>query len=140
MNRLKKLSIALLSIFILSCNVQSAIHIAGVDSKTSTTEVKVVDGKALESTPLNIAKANLKKSLVGDFIVAKVKYTSRVVDISKNLVDADEDLENPQHSDDNNDGFELWDMERGLEGDCFIEYLTFDDTCAYNFPSGLIKG
>lgn len=95
--------------------------------KITLKDGKVVEGKVLDSTPLTIAKANLKKSLVSDFIVAKVKYTSRVVDISKNLVDADEDLENPQHSNDENDGFELWDMDRGLEGDCFIEYLTFED-------------
>lgn len=91
--------------------------------KITLKDGKVVEGKALESTPLTVAKANLKKSILGDFIVARVKYTNKVVDFSKGLVDADEDEDpNKVESD-----FELWDLDRGLEGDCLIEYLTFDD-------------
>lgn len=92
--------------------------------KITLKDGKIVEGVALESTPYSVAKSNIKKSLLPDFLVAKVKYTSKVVDLSKGLVDADADLENP-----NNEtfDFELWDMDRGLEGDCLIEYLTFDD-------------
>lgn len=35
---------------------------------------KQVEGTAFETTPLQIAKANLKKSLVPDFLVAKVIF------------------------------------------------------------------
>ena len=92
--------------------------------KITLKDGKVVEGKALESTPLTIAKANLPKSILGNFIVAKVKYTNKVVDFSKGLVDADADLDDPNKVDSD---FELWDLDRGLEGDCLIEYLTFDD-------------
>lgn len=34
---------------------------------------KQVEGTAFETTPLQIAKANLKKSLIGELIVAKVR-------------------------------------------------------------------
>ncbi len=34
---------------------------------------KCVEGVSFETTPLDIAKKNLKKSLIGDLIVAKVK-------------------------------------------------------------------
>lgn len=36
---------------------------------------KQVEGTSFETTPLQIAKANLKKSLVPDFLVAKVNFT-----------------------------------------------------------------
>lgn len=93
--------------------------------KITLKDGKVVDGSALETTPLTIAKeAKIKQSLVADFLVAKVKYTNRVVDISNGAVDADADLENPNME---STDYELWDLDRGLEGDCSIEFLTFED-------------
>ena len=91
--------------------------------KITLKDGKVIDGMALESTPYSIAKANLKQSVLKESIVAKVKYTNKVVDFSKGLVDADaeEDDMNAEVFD-----FELWDLDRGLEGDCSIEYLTFE--------------
>jgi threonyl-tRNA synthetase len=35
---------------------------------------KVVDGISFETTPIEVAKGNLKKSIVPDFLVAKVNY------------------------------------------------------------------
>lgn len=92
--------------------------------KITLKDGKVVDGIALESTPYSIAKSNLKKSLLGDFLVAKVKYSNKVVDFSSGVVDVDADPENPNVEEHD---FELWDMDRGLEGDCLIEYLTFEE-------------
>lgn len=92
--------------------------------KITLKDGKVVEGIALESTPISIAKANIKKSLIPDFIVAKVKYSNKVVDLSKGLVDADaeEDDLNQESFD-----YELWDLDRGLEGDCSIDYVTFEE-------------
>lgn len=111
--------------------------------KITLIDGKVVEGKAMESTPYSIAKSNLKRSLLGDFLVAKVRYSNKVVDFNKGLFDTDIDSEHDNKIIENNVSnnkdiliksvseenlkFELWDMERPLEGDCFIEYVTFED-------------
>lgn len=87
--------------------------------KVTLKDGKQVEGIALETTPFTIASNHVKRSLVKDIIVAKVLYSNKVVDFSKGLVDADEDLENPNKE---TFDFELWDMDRGLEGDCTIDF------------------
>jgi len=83
---------------------------------------KQVEGESFETTPLDIAKKYLKKSLVPDFIAAKVKYSRKVVDLSANIVSTEAEEEGSTSV-----NFELWDLTRPLIGDCQIEYATFED-------------
>ena len=79
-------------------------------------------GVAFKTTPGEIAKA-ISRSLLEKTIVAKVKYTRRLV--VEDVVCADED-----HPDENkveSAGFELYDLNRPLEGDCELQLLSFDD-------------
>jgi threonyl-tRNA synthetase len=85
---------------------------------------KQVEGQSFETSPLDIAKKYLKKSMVGDLLAAKVKYSRKVVDTNEGIIGA-EDEEEHQHEVSGN--FEMWDMTRPLEGDCTLEFCTFEE-------------
>jgi threonyl-tRNA synthetase len=85
---------------------------------------KQVEGVSFDTTPLDIAKKYLKKSLVGDLLAAKLKYTKKIVDTNAGIIGADEDEE---HKHEVSSNFELWDLTRPLEGDCNLEFVTFED-------------
>jgi threonyl-tRNA synthetase len=83
---------------------------------------KKVDGTSFQTTPLEIAKKCLKRSMIDDLLAAKVRYTKKIVDLSAGLTSAEDEETSPE-----DEKFTMWDLERPLEGDCEIEYVTFDD-------------
>lgn len=80
------------------------------------------NGIAFKTTPLDIAK-EISRSLANDSIVAKVRFTRRLN--TENLVCADED--HPEEHKSETSGFELYDLNRPLEGDCELQLLPFDN-------------
>lgn len=87
--------------------------------KITLKDGKQVDGTSFETTPLEISKKFLGQALQKQIVVAKVKYSKKVVDLNEGLV-------MPEFENDNKEkGFELWDLERPLEGDCDLEFSTF---------------
>ena len=77
-------------------------------------------GTSFKTTPLDVAK-EISRSLAERVIVAKVKYTRKLV--VDNIVCADDD-----HIEESKDtGFELFDLFRPLEGDCEMQLLSYED-------------
>jgi threonyl-tRNA synthetase len=83
---------------------------------------KVVEATSFETSPLDIAKKYLKKSLVPDFLAAKVRYSRKVLSNDDIITGADEEEEVKRE-----DKSEMWDLSRPLEGDCTLEFCTFED-------------
>ena len=83
---------------------------------------KVVEATSFETSPLDIAKKYLKKSLVPDFLAAKVKYSRKVLTSEETIISAEEEEEVKRE-----DKSELWDMTRPFEGDCQLEFCTYED-------------
>lgn len=91
--------------------------------KITLPDGKVVDGKAWETSPLDIAM-DISEGLAKASVIAKIQYTRR---ISEKV-----ELGGKQDGFDDADGNEvvtgeLWDMSRPLEGDCKLQLLKFDD-------------
>ena len=88
---------------------------------------KEIEGISNETTPYDIAKKHLKKSLVSDIIVSKVHYTSRIT--SNQIISTDDEEQKTQNVDDDatKEQWELWDLIRPLEGSCKLEFCTFED-------------
>ena len=82
----------------------------------------VKQGIAFKTTPGEIAK-EISRSLFEKVIVAKVKFTKRYN--FENIVCADED--HPEEEKKEGSEYELYDLNRPLEGDCELNLLTFDD-------------
>ena len=87
---------------------------------------KQIEGVSNETTPFEIGKKHLKQSLMKEVLVAKVVYSRR---INQHKIVSAEDDEQPQEQNKAQDEekFELWDLTRPLEGDCKIEFCTFED-------------
>jgi len=82
----------------------------------------VKDGKAWETTPLDIAKG-ISKGLAESVVAAKLIYKEPVASL-KQCVAADGDEEEAEEGPDQ---VVLWDLTRPLEGSCRLELLKFDD-------------
>ena len=82
---------------------------------------KKVEGTSFETTPIEIAKKSLKRSMIDDLLAAKVRYTRKVVDLSEGIISAEDE------EDVVDEKVNMWDLERPLEGDCEIEFVTFED-------------
>jgi len=82
---------------------------------------KVKDGKAFETTPMDIAQG-ISPKLAEAVIVAKVIYTEPVASLQQ-VVAADADDSDDEPADMSS---VLWDATRPLEGSCRLELLKFD--------------
>lgn len=82
----------------------------------------VKEGVSFQTTPLEIVK-KISNSLAKEAVSSKVKYTSRVATLDAQVVDTDE---HEQQVDDEA-GWQFWDLERPLEGNCMMKILTFAD-------------
>ena len=85
---------------------------------------KEIEGVSNETSPYDVAKKHLKKSIVSDIIVAKVLYSSRIT--SNQIISTDEEEQKTQNVDEK-EQWELWDLIRPLEGSCKLEFCTFED-------------
>ena len=81
-------------------------------------------GISFKTTAFEIAR-EISRSLSDRVLVAKVKYTRRLGRDFEDIVCADE--EHPEEHKEPSGGFELYDLNRPLEGDCEIQLLSFDD-------------
>ena len=89
---------------------------------------KQVEGLSFDTSPLDLAKKFLKKSLVGDLLAAKVRYTRKVVDLNEGLISAEDEEDSNGHCCNSQETkAEMWDLSRPLEGDCHLEFVTFED-------------
>lgn len=86
---------------------------------------KVKDGKAFETTPLDIAKG-ISKGLADSVVAAKLIYREPVASLQQ-CVAADGEDDEPEEVDSGPGKTVLWDMTRPLEGSCRLELLKFDD-------------
>lgn len=84
---------------------------------------KIFEGTSFETTPLMVAEKKLPQKVHKEVLIAKVKYTRKVKDLSEGIIDTD-CLDEEDHKND----FELYDLVRPLEGDCVLEFLTKEDT------------
>jgi len=74
------------------------------------------------TTPFILAKS-ISKNLAEASLVARIKYTKRYESpFGKGPVSAEAEDVVQEESD-----YEVWDMNRPLEGDCLLELITFDD-------------
>ena len=94
-----------------------------------TIKITLPDGKEVEgtsnvTTPYQIGEKHTKKSLLKEFVVAKVIYSSKVSDTKISNIEDEEQEE--KCSDKPKETFELWDMHRPLIGNCKIEFCTFE--------------
>jgi len=80
----------------------------------------IKDGKAFETTPMDIA-VGISKGLADSVVVAKLIYKEKVESL-KQVVAAD--AESDEEEDDEHSV--LWDVTRPLEGSCRMELLKFD--------------
>jgi threonyl-tRNA synthetase len=88
---------------------------------------KVKDGKAFQTTPLDIAQS-ISKGLADTVIVAKLIYREPIASL-KQCVAADND-DSDQEEVATSEASVLWDVTRPLEGSCRMELLKFDDDVA----------
>lgn len=86
---------------------------------------KVFEGTSFETTPQFVAEKKLPQKVQKEVLVAKVKYTRKVKDLSEGMIDTD-NLEEEANTYDTN--FELYDLVRPLEGDCILEFVTKEDS------------
>jgi threonyl-tRNA synthetase len=78
------------------------------------------EGTSFETSPMDIAKA-ISNSLANKVVVSSVKYKSRVATLDTHVSKVEED------DDETEEGWNLWDIARPLEGDCFLKLHSFDD-------------
>ena len=83
---------------------------------------KQIEGMSNETSPYEIGKKHLKQSLMKEVLVAKVCYSKRLV--AHKIVSAEEEEQTKKEE---GEKWELWDLTRPLEGDCKLEFLTFED-------------
>ena len=83
---------------------------------------KQIEGVANETTPGEIGKKHMKKSEFSEVLVAKVIYSKRITE--NKIVSAEEEEEKKEAGEEK---WELWDLFRPLEGDCKLEFATFED-------------
>ena len=92
--------------------------------KITLPDGNIVDGTSNVTTPYNVAEKHTKKSVLKEFLVAKVAYSKKISETQvKNIEDEEQEekcSEKPKES------FELWDMQRPLIGDCKIEFCNFE--------------
>mmetsp|Transcript_54361 Transcript_54361/g.116079 ORF Transcript_54361/g.116079 Transcript_54361/m.116079 type:complete len:897 (-) Transcript_54361:337-3027(-) len=93
--------------------------------KVELPDGKIVDGKAFETTPLEIAQG-ISKGLADSVVVAKVLYKEPVESL-KQCIAADMDDSDDEAQNDSPDQAVLWDLSRPLEGSCRLELLKFDN-------------
>lgn len=86
--------------------------------KITLPDGKVIEGKALETTPLDVAK-QLSNSLAKQVIVAQVKYSNIKATLDQGLSDPMEE----EHKE--GEQFKVIDCWRPLEGDCELRLLKF---------------
>ena len=89
-----------------------------------TLKEKEIDGISNVTTPYIIAQKHLKKSVLKEILVAKVKYLNVVSNIKIASLEDSEQEENCSSKE--KEQFELWDMNNPLIGDCKIEFCNFD--------------
>ena len=86
---------------------------------------EVIEGTSNVTTPHMIADKHTKKSLLKEFIVAKLVYSRKITNTQiKNTEDEEQEQQGVEKP---TEVFELWDMNRPLEGDCKLEFCTFED-------------
>mmetsp|Transcript_13954 Transcript_13954/g.38129 ORF Transcript_13954/g.38129 Transcript_13954/m.38129 type:complete len:883 (-) Transcript_13954:235-2883(-) len=90
--------------------------------KVELPDGKVIDGKAFETTPLQVAQG-ISKALAKEVVVAKLIYREPVASL-KQCVAADIDEDEQAEADDSEETV-LWDLTRPLEGSCRMELLKF---------------
>ena len=73
---------------------------------------------------MDIAKA-ISNTLAEKALVAKVRYTKRVATLDGKLAHVEDEDEAEEVE--GEEGFELWDMTRPLEGTCDLIFLKFED-------------
>ena len=83
---------------------------------------KQIEGMSNETSPYEIGKKHLKQSLMKEVLVAKVCYSKRLV--AHKIVSTEEEEQTKKEE---GEKWELWDLNRPLEGDCKLEFLTFED-------------
>ena len=92
--------------------------------KITLSDGKEVEGTSNVTTPYNIGEKHTKKSLLKEYLVAKVYYSKKVTETSiKNVEDSEQDEKCCEKS---KETFELWDMHRPLVGDCKLEFCNFE--------------
>eukprot|EP00434_Breviolum_minutum_P021144 symbB.v1.2.018656.t1/scaffold1498.1/size115254/2 len=94
------------------------------DIKIELPDGTVKDGKAFETSPMDIAMS-ISKGLAESAVVAKVIYKETVESL-KQCVVADIEEDEPEEQNDPAEQSVLWDMTRPLEGSCRMELLKFD--------------
>lgn len=90
---------------------------------------KILEGKAFETCPQDIAK-KISNKLLDNVFAAKIVYTKKYDLGFGKVVSADEDEGNEEiEGQENKQGeqFEILDLHRPLEGDCTLELLDFED-------------
>ena len=86
---------------------------------------KVVEGTSNVTTPYMIGEKHTKKSLLKEFVVAKLVYSKKITDTEiKNTEEEEQELKGVEKP---TEVFELWDMHRPLIGDCKLTFCTFED-------------
>lgn len=92
--------------------------------KVTLPDGKVMDGTAWVTSPLDIA-TGISKGLAQATCVASVRYSKRLEGIATNMVAVGT---NPDgDADEGPADWELWDINRPLEGDCELQLHKFDD-------------
>ena len=92
--------------------------------KITLPDGKVLDGTAWVTSPLEIA-TNISKGLAQATCVASVKYSKRLEGVAASMVEMGV---NPDgDADEGPADWELWDINRPLEGDCELQLHKFDD-------------
>ena len=86
-----------------------------------TVEGDVIQGTSFETSPASILK-DLDKERLKTVLVARVKYESRVATLDDGLVNIDDDMDLEQ-----SEQWALFDLNRPLEGNCELQFLTHDD-------------
>ena len=92
--------------------------------KITLPDGKEVDGTSNVTTPYNVAEKHTKKSVLKEFLVAKVTYTKKISETQIKSVEDEEQEE--KCSDKSKESFVLWDMHRPLIGDCKLEFCNFE--------------
>ena len=82
---------------------------------------KVKDGTSFETSPFDIA-SGISSQFAGKQVVAKVKYSRRIVNLDEGLINPIADANTSE-----DDQWFAWDMTRPLEGDCDLKLFSFDD-------------
>jgi threonyl-tRNA synthetase len=86
---------------------------------------KPIEGKSFETTPLDLLK-KLPKKVAEQIISCKVTYTNKDKGpFDAGVIDAEAENGDTKHTEKNKPV--LWDLAKPLEGDCKVEFLSFED-------------